>query len=78
MSSQPTTPPSDPPSSDRLVIIFAAIRRVTVFALGVWIISAALVDTESQGTIPMLIIGMVMVGVLPIEDALPLGWRRRR
>ncbi len=69
----------EPPTPDRLVVIFAAVRRVTVFALGVWIIAAALVDTESQGTIPMLIIGMVMVGVLPIDDVIyGVGWPRRR
>jgi hypothetical protein len=57
--------------------IFAAVRRVTVFSLGVLIIAAALADPESQNTISMLVIGMVMVGVLPIDD-LPIWGRRHR
>jgi len=65
------------PPQDSAGVIFAAIRRVTVFALGVWIIVAALNDPESSNTISMLVIGMVMVGVLPIDDLFPIGWRRR-
>jgi hypothetical protein len=65
------------PPQDRAVAIFAAIRRVTVFVIGVWIIGAALHDPESSNTISMLVIGMVMVGVLPIDDLFPIGWRRR-
>jgi hypothetical protein len=65
---------TEPP--DRLTVIFAAVRRVTVFGLGVWVIADALVETES---IPMLIIGMVMVGVLPIDDLISsASWPRRR
>jgi hypothetical protein len=59
--------------------VFAAVRRVTVFLLGVWIILAALNDPESDNTISMLVIGMVMVGVLPIENVfLPWISNRRR
>ena len=68
---------TEPGPQERLVVIFAAIRRITVFTLGVWIIAAALGDPESNNTISMLVIGMVMVGVLPIDDLFPIGWRRR-
>lgn len=54
--------------------IFALVRRVTVFALGVWIIAAALVDPDSENTVSLLIIGAVMCGALPLDDLLP--WRR--
>ena len=67
---------TEPGPPERVVVIFAAIRRITVFGLGVWIIADALIETES---IPMLIVGMVMVGVLPIDDVIyNAGWHRRR
>lgn len=57
-------------------LIFAAVRRVTVFLLGVAIVISALIDPDSSNTVSMLIVGMVMVGVLPMED-LFFGWRSR-
>ena len=45
---------------------FNALRRVVVFVLGVWIIVDGL--TESTNVIPKLIVGMIMVGVLPIDN----------
>ena len=79
MSNRPTIPPANDlePTPSRVGAVFAAVRRVTVFGLGVWIIAAALVDPESDNTISMLVIGMVLVGVLPIEDVF-FDWRRRR
>ena len=61
--------------SERLWRIFAGVRRITVFLLGVWVIIAALYDPRSEGTLPMLIIGAVMTGVLPLDDL--LSWRLR-
>lgn len=60
----------------RWVTVFDVIRRVTIFGLGVWIISAALIDPESENTIATLIIGMVMVGILPIEDLFNIRLKR--
>jgi hypothetical protein len=60
-------------------VIFDAVRRLTIFGLGTWIIVSALNDPESDNTISMLVIGMVMVGVLPIENIfLPWITNRRR
>jgi hypothetical protein len=56
--------------------LFEGVRRIVVFVLGVTIIVFALVDPESANTVVMLIIGMVMVGILPIENL--LGWFPRR
>jgi len=44
---------------------FIAIRRIVVFILGVLIILDGLVNATNS--VPKLIIGMIMVGVLPIE-----------
>jgi hypothetical protein len=54
-------------------LIFAIVRRVVVFGLGCWVIGNALVNPEERAT--QLIIGMIMVGVLPIENI--FGWRRQ-
>jgi hypothetical protein len=64
------------PEPGRGWAIFAVLRRLVVFLLGVVVVVSALIDPDSQHTVPMLIIGMVMVGVLPIDDL--FGWRRRR
>jgi hypothetical protein len=48
--------------------LFEGVRRIVVFLLGVIIIIFALIDPESANTIVMLLIGMVMVGILPIEN----------
>jgi hypothetical protein len=52
--------------------VFAIIRRVVVFGLGVWVIGNALVNPEER--VSQLVIGMIMVGVLPIENV--FSWRR--
>jgi hypothetical protein len=63
----------DPTPGERA---FSFCRRIVVFILGVVIICFALIDPESMNTITMLLIGMVMVGVLPLDNVLP--WNRRR
>jgi len=45
---------------------FNIVRLVVVFGLGVWIIVDAVTDNVSA--VPKLVIGMIMVGVLPIEN----------
>ena len=57
---------------------FNVIRRIIVFALGVAIMIDALWDR--QYVVPELIIGMIMVGVLPIDEAIKsmTASRRRR
>jgi len=52
---------------------FAAIRRVVIFLLGVFIILDALRDKSDS--LAELIVGTIMVGVLPIENL--LQWVRR-
>jgi hypothetical protein len=68
-----------PSTSAKVWEVFAAVRRVTIFGLGVWVIIAGLADPESQNTVSLLVIGMVMVGVLPIDNLLaPLRRRDRQ
>lgn len=55
----------------RVAALFDLVRRLMVFLLGVAVILEALTD-ESM---PELLIGMVMVGVLPIENLLQGWWR---
>ena len=45
---------------------FQLARRLIIFALGAAIIIDAL--TDKQYVVPELIIGMIMVGVLPLDD----------
>ena len=50
------------------------IRRVVIFGLGIWVI----VDAMLAKTVPIpeLIIGLILIGVLPLDD---LGaWLQRR
>jgi hypothetical protein len=53
-------------------VVFAFLRRVVVFGLGCWVIGNALVNPEER--LGQLAVGMVMVGVLPIENI--FSWRR--
>lgn len=48
------------------MIVFDFFRRIIVFLLGVIVILDGLYGTEES--VPKLIIGMVMVGILPISD----------
>jgi hypothetical protein len=54
--------------------IFSLVRRLVVFGLGCWVIGNALVNPEER--VSQLLIGMVMVGVLPIENV--FSWHARR
>jgi hypothetical protein len=47
-------------------VAFAFVRRLVVFGLGCWVIGNALINPEERAT--QLIIGMIMVGVLPVEN----------
>lgn len=49
-------------------------QRVVIFGLGVWTIVDALTEesTASSSTVK-LIVGLVMVGVLPVEDIIRAG-----
>ena len=51
-----------PPSHDG----FAAVRRIVVFLLGCAVIIDALWDQNF--VVPELIIGMILVGILPIDE----------
>jgi hypothetical protein len=57
---------------------FEGFRRITVFVLGVTIVIFALVDPESANTVVMLVIGMVMVGILPVENVIDIFRPARR
>ena len=50
------------------------LRRVVIFALGVAIIIDALWD--QQYVVPELIVGLIMTGVLPLDDLAHLVRRR--
>jgi hypothetical protein len=53
-------------------VAFTFVRRIVVFCLGCWIIGNALVHPDER--ISQLVVGMIMVGVLPIENV--FSWRR--
>jgi hypothetical protein len=53
-------------------VVFTFVRRLVVFGLGCWVIGNALVHPDER--VSQLLIGMVMVGVLPIENV--FSWRR--
>jgi Na+/proline symporter len=55
--------------------VFEGFRRITVFVIGVIVMIFALIDPDSANTVTMLIIGMIMVGVLPLENVFGM-WRR--
>jgi hypothetical protein len=57
--------------------VFEGFRRITVFALGVVVTIFALVDPDSANTVTMLLIGMVMIGILPIENVFSWHISRR-
>jgi hypothetical protein len=61
---------------ERIEFIFTFVRRLIVFGLGCWIIGNALVNPEER--VSQLIIGMIMVGVLPIENISSWFIRRDR
>ena len=56
---------------ERPVTIWPAVRAVIVFCLGVAIILDALIGRSE--VVPKLVVGMVMVGVLPLDS---LFWHR--
>jgi hypothetical protein len=53
---------------------FDALRRMTIFILGVLIIVEGLYDDGVP--VKSIILGMIMVGVLPLEDLLP--WSKKQ
>jgi len=55
-------------------IVFTFIRRLVVFGLGCWVIGNALINPEER--LGQLAVGMVMVGVLPIENI--FSWKVER
>lgn len=57
-----------------LVDVLRAVRALVVFGLGVAIIVDALAG--KQDVVAKLVVGMVMVGVLPLDSLAPL-WRGR-
>ena len=52
------------------------VRRIVVFLLGVAIIIDALWDQDF--VVPELIVGMIMVGVLPVDEFVKSFQTRRR
>jgi hypothetical protein len=56
-------------------VFFTVLRRIIVFGLGCWTIGNALVNPEER--VGQLVIGMIMVGVLPIENVSSWFTRRR-
>lgn len=69
VSSAPSTT-----TASKVEVVFTFVRRLVVFGLGCWIIGNALVNPEER--LGQLAVGMVMVGVLPIENI--FSWRVER
>lgn len=64
-------------SAERLTtfeVYFTILRRFVVFGLGCWVIGNALINPEER--LGQLAVGMVMVGVLPIENI--FSWKVSR
>ena len=59
---------------DRLGGYWQAFRRVVIFLLGVSVIVDALWDQNF--VVPELIVGMILVGILPLEDFMRIIMRR--
>lgn len=57
--------------------LFESMRRIVIFVLGVVITIFALVDPDSHNTVAMLVIGMVMIGILPVENLFDMRLSRR-
>jgi len=53
------------------------VRRVTIFLLGVLVIIDSLVEKQ-YASVGKLIVGLLMVGVLPLDDLLRIVTPRRR
>jgi hypothetical protein len=53
------------------------IRRVVTFVLGVWVIVDSLVE-KNVPSVGKLIVGLVMIGVLPLDDLLMVARRTAR
>ena len=64
--------------TDNFWKVFEGIRRITIFTLGVAVVVYALIDPDTPNTVAMLVIGMVMVGILPVENLFGLWSPRRR
>ena len=52
-------------------------RRVVSFGLGVWVIVDSLIEKQ-VASVGKLIIGLVMIGVLPLDDLIRVVRRARR
>lgn len=52
-------------------------RRVVVFLLGVVVIIDSLIEKQTA-SVGKLIVGLIMVGVLPLDDLVRLAYRRNR
>lgn len=55
---------------------WSAVRRFVIFALGVGVVIEALTNTNDN-QVADLIIGLVMIGVLPLDDLLRAYGQRR-
>lgn len=76
MSDTQTTIREDPVEPSWFRIGFPALRRVVVFALGTAVIIDAL--TSKTYVVAELIIGMILVGILPMDEVLKSATGRRR
>jgi len=53
--------------------VFEAVRRLSIWVLGVLVILEGLYDDDIP--VKSIILGMIMIGVLPLEDLLP--WHKK-
>lgn len=66
------TPPNEPSPHWWLMV-----RRVVIFILGVWVIVDSLLEKQTA-SVGKLVVGLIMVGALPLDDlVLMIGQRRR-
>jgi hypothetical protein len=50
------------------------IRRIVIFALGVTVILDSLLEKQTA-SVGKLVVGLIMIGVLPLEDLIRLVYR---
>lgn len=70
-------PPPALQDQDRLPKLWQWFKRITIFLLGVLVILDSLLE-KTYASIGKLIVGLLMIGVMPLDDLLRAVGRGRR
>lgn len=72
----PPPPGETMQAQDRLPTLWEWFRRITIFLLGVLVILDSLAE-KTYASIGKLIVGLLMIGVMPLDDLLRAAGRGR-